>query len=212
MGALVKLIDAILLVFFTVIAIAAPFLDAQTCLPIDLFPDVLVELKLWYTREYGDYLVAEKPSFFVGLVWLELLFQWPLSIANLYAIVTGKCWLRTTCLIYGVSAFTSMIQHSTKVNQIFTYILTIPERLRELAAESESRTKSDARVQIEAKSEQIAVTSDQIEPTQDKSNQTQPCRIQIEPPRYQIGALETGAWKGSRFLFLLQFYGLLDAK
>ncbi|XP_057506379.1 uncharacterized protein LOC130789602 isoform X2 [Actinidia eriantha] len=109
MGALVKLIDAILLVFFTVIAIAAPFLDAQTCLPIDLFPDVLVELKLWYTREYGDYLVAEKPSFFVGLVWLELLFQWPLSIANLYAIVTGKCWLRTTCLIYGVSAFTSMV-------------------------------------------------------------------------------------------------------
>ncbi|CAL5342440.1 hypothetical protein ACSBR2_027677 [Camellia fascicularis] len=108
MGALVKLVDAILFLVFTVIALAAPLIDGQTCLSVDLFPKVLVDLKLWYTSEYGDYLFTDKPNFFVGLVWLELLFQWPLCLANLYAILAGKSWFPTTCLIYGASAFTSM--------------------------------------------------------------------------------------------------------
>ncbi|PQQ17943.1 transmembrane protein 97-like [Prunus yedoensis var. nudiflora] len=109
MGALVKLVDATLFVFFVVIALAAPLIDAQTCLPQSLFPSVLVELKSWYARQYGDYLVTQKPHFFVGIVWLELLFQWPLSIANLYGILAAKSWFNTTCLIYGVSVFTSMV-------------------------------------------------------------------------------------------------------
>lgn len=109
MGALLKLIDAILFLFFLVIALAAPLIDAQTCLPLSFFPNFLVNLKSWYAQEYGDYLVAEKPGFFVGIVWLELLFQWPLALLNMYGILGGKPWFRTTCLIYGVSCFTSMV-------------------------------------------------------------------------------------------------------
>ena len=109
MGALLKLIDAVLFVFFMVIALAAPLIDAQTCLPLSLFPDLLLDLKNWYAREYGDYLVAEKPDFFVGIVWLELFFQWPLSLLNLYAILAQKPWFNTTCLIYGASCLTSMV-------------------------------------------------------------------------------------------------------
>ncbi|CAK9133533.1 unnamed protein product [Ilex paraguariensis] len=109
MGAVIKLVDAILFFFFLLIAVVAPLFDAQSCLPRDLYPDYLVDLNTWYSREYGDYLISEKPNFFVGLVWLELLFLWPLSIANLYGIVAGKSWLRTTSLIYGVSISTSMV-------------------------------------------------------------------------------------------------------
>ncbi|KAL4572969.1 hypothetical protein LXL04_019758 [Taraxacum kok-saghyz] len=109
MGALMKLIDVILFIMFLVIAIAAPLLDAQTCFPSNMFPSVLLNLKTWYTHEYRDYLVSEKPHFFVGLIWLELLFAWPLSIASLYGIVAGKSWLRTTCLLYGVSTMTAMV-------------------------------------------------------------------------------------------------------
>ncbi|KAJ9550158.1 hypothetical protein OSB04_014203 [Centaurea solstitialis] len=108
MGALMKLIDAILFTVFLIIAIVAPLLDAQTCLPLGIFPEVLVDLKSWYTHEYGDYLVAEKPHFFVGLIWVELLFAWPLSIASIYGIVGGKSWVHTTCLMYGVSSLTAM--------------------------------------------------------------------------------------------------------
>lgn len=109
MGALGKLVDAILLLFSLVIALAAPLLDAQTCLPTTIFPDLLVETKQWYSREYGDYLVEEKPNFFVALVWIELLLQWPLSLVNIYGILAGKSWVKSTCLIYGVSTFTSMV-------------------------------------------------------------------------------------------------------
>ncbi|XP_071700924.1 uncharacterized protein [Rutidosis leptorrhynchoides] len=108
MGAPMKLVDAILFIFFLIIAIAAPLLDAQTCLPSTIFPDFLIHLKSWYTHEYGDYLVSEKPHFFIGIVWVELVLAWPLSIASLYGIVAGKSWLPTTCLMYGVSTFTSM--------------------------------------------------------------------------------------------------------
>ncbi|EXC23120.1 hypothetical protein L484_018251 [Morus notabilis] len=110
MGALVKLIDVILFVFFVVIVLGAPLLDAQACLPESLFPDFLVELNAWYAHKFGDYLVAEKPHFFVGLVWLELFFQWPLAVLNLYGIWAAKSWLSTTCLIYGASVLTSLLR------------------------------------------------------------------------------------------------------
>ncbi|KAK9051960.1 hypothetical protein SSX86_028588 [Deinandra increscens subsp. villosa] len=110
MGAvMMKLIDAILFLFFLIISIAVPILDPQTCLPSNIFPDILVHLKTSYAHEYGDYLISEKPHFFVGLSWVELLFAWPLSIASLYGIVAGKSWLRTTCLLYGASTLTSMV-------------------------------------------------------------------------------------------------------
>ncbi|XP_061351466.1 uncharacterized protein LOC133296482 [Gastrolobium bilobum] len=109
MGVVCKLIDAILFLFFLLIALVVPLIDAQTCLPLTFFPDIFVQLKTWYTHEYNDYLVSEKPHFFVGLVWLELLFQWPLSLLNLYAILASKPWFNTTCLIYGVSVSTSMV-------------------------------------------------------------------------------------------------------
>nr|XP_043612910.1 uncharacterized protein LOC122584900 [Erigeron canadensis] len=109
MGALMKVTDTILFIFFLIIAIAAPLLDAQTCLPSHIFPQLLIDLKTWYAHEYGDYLVSEKPHFFIGIVWVELLFAWPLSIASLYGILARKSWLPTTCLMYGVSTFTAMV-------------------------------------------------------------------------------------------------------
>ncbi|KAK7404914.1 hypothetical protein VNO78_05964 [Psophocarpus tetragonolobus] len=109
MGFVCKLVDLILFLFFLLIAVVAPLFDAQMCLPQSYFPEFLVQLKEHYSHDYGDYLVAEKPHFFVGLVWLELLFQWPLSLLNLYAILTSKNWFNTTCLVYGVSVSTSMV-------------------------------------------------------------------------------------------------------
>ncbi|KAK9697073.1 hypothetical protein RND81_08G012900 [Saponaria officinalis] len=109
MSCAVKLLDAVLFFFFLVIAIVTPLFDAQTCLPKEYYPKVLVDLKSWYGNEYGDYLVMEKPSFFVGLVSLELCVLWPLSVVNLYGLISRKSWFGTTCLIYGVSMATSMV-------------------------------------------------------------------------------------------------------
>lgn len=111
MGCCIKLIDAILFLYFLVITLAAPLIDAQTCLSLNYFPEAIVKLRVWYSDEYGDYLMKEKPHFVVGLVWLELLFQWPMALANLYAILAARPWFETTSLIYGVSASASMVFH-----------------------------------------------------------------------------------------------------
>ena len=109
MGVLLKLVDITLFLFFLAMAIFAPAIGAQALLPKGVFPSLLVDLRQWYARDFGDYLVAEKPHFYVGILWLELLFQWPLSILGLYAIIASKPWLNTTCLIYGASVLTSMV-------------------------------------------------------------------------------------------------------
>lgn len=109
MGAFVKLLDLLLFVYFLLIAIVAPLFDGQVALPKHIFPPALVDLKSWYTQQYGDYLVYEKPHFFVGLIWLELLFAWPLSVLSLFAIAAGKSWIKTTSLMYGVSTLTAMV-------------------------------------------------------------------------------------------------------
>ena len=109
MGVLLKLFDSVLFVSFFVHAMAPPLIGAQLLLPGALFPDVLIDFKEMYIRLSGDYLMAETPPFFVGLLWLELLLQWPLTVFNLYAIWAAKSWLHTTCLIYGVSLFSAMV-------------------------------------------------------------------------------------------------------
>ncbi|KAH7533053.1 hypothetical protein FEM48_Zijuj04G0089100 [Ziziphus jujuba var. spinosa] len=111
MGIVINLIDALLFSFFLSIAILTPLIDAQICLPHShtFYPDLLLDATHWYTNEFGDYLVAEKPDFFVGIIWVELLLQWPLALVNLYGILASKPWFNTTCLCYGVSAFTANI-------------------------------------------------------------------------------------------------------
>ncbi|XP_010923967.2 uncharacterized protein [Elaeis guineensis] len=108
MGLISGLVDAVVVLFSAVLAVAVPLIDAQTVLPGSLFPAPLVELKKWYSEAYGDYLMAEKPHFFVGIVWVEIAFLWPLSLANIYGILARRPWAATTSLMAGVSAATSM--------------------------------------------------------------------------------------------------------
>ncbi|CAA7394441.1 unnamed protein product [Spirodela intermedia] len=100
---------AVLLPFFLLLSVSAPLMDSQSCLPPHLVPQVLSDLRRRYAAEFGDYLISESPSFFLGLLWVELLFVWPVSIAAAYAIVTGgRRWLPKACLMAGVSVATSM--------------------------------------------------------------------------------------------------------
>ncbi|KAF9587789.1 hypothetical protein IFM89_005664 [Coptis chinensis] len=103
-----KLVDAVLFIYFLFMAISTMLFHSDIFLPSHFFPNFLMEAKSWYLREYEDYLFIEKPHFLVGLVGVELLVQWPLSVANVYAIIAKKYWYSTTCLIQGVSTFTSM--------------------------------------------------------------------------------------------------------
>ncbi|XP_072957182.1 uncharacterized protein [Typha angustifolia] len=108
MGLISGLVDAVVVLFSAVLAVVAPLIDAQICLPLSLYPAPLLELNKWYAQQFGDYLVAEKPHFFVGLTWVEIVFLWPLSIANVYGILARRPWAATTSLMAGVISATSL--------------------------------------------------------------------------------------------------------
>ncbi|EMS47803.1 hypothetical protein TRIUR3_25187 [Triticum urartu] len=111
MGALSWAADAVVVIYSLTVAITAPLVVAQGILPRRLFPAPLVVFKLWYAAKFDDYLTAEPPSFFRGLNWLELIFQWPLNVANVYGILADCPWAATTSLMAGVSTLTSMVTH-----------------------------------------------------------------------------------------------------
>lgn len=109
-GVVMKVIDAIVLGLLVVIALAVPLFDAQLILPPHLFPEFLIHFKDWLTLQLDHYMLVEKPYFYVGFAWLQLLFNWPLSIAALYSFAAGNttCFT-TTCLPLAVSLFTCLV-------------------------------------------------------------------------------------------------------
>ncbi|XP_028751767.1 sigma intracellular receptor 2-like [Neltuma alba] len=109
MGSAVKVVDVILFSYMLIIALACVLIYSQLLLPQALYPHFLVQLKNWYIREYDHYLMVDQPYFYVGLVWYEFTFEVPLILLNLYAILTAKPWLKTTCLIYGVALSSAMV-------------------------------------------------------------------------------------------------------
>lgn len=125
MGAVVKLIDATIFLFLVVIVVGAPLIDSQICLPPSIFPNFLIDLKNWYTSEFGDYFFTNTPHFFVGMVWLQLLFQWPLALLNLYGILGSKSWFKTTCLMYGVSVISTMVKFSYSIISLMRLFLLV---------------------------------------------------------------------------------------
>lgn len=104
-GGLCKVVDGLLFVYFVVLAVVVPVMHSPACLPADVVPAFSAEFNRWFAGTTDDYLMSELPHFFVGLLSLELFFQWPLVILSVYAIATAKPWFSTVALIYGVSAF-----------------------------------------------------------------------------------------------------------
>ena len=106
---IMKLANAISLLFILIIALEAPTIGAQIILPVYLFPELLTDFTKWYAGEFGNYLIADKPFFILGIAWVQLLVNWPLSILSLYALIAKKHWFNTTCLALGFSFLSAMV-------------------------------------------------------------------------------------------------------
>ncbi|EER98395.1 hypothetical protein BDA96_02G119100 [Sorghum bicolor] len=99
-------VDAVAALFSLIMAVAAPLFDSQVVLPVSLYPAPLVDIFRWFTAEFDNYVVADAPPFLRGLVWLDLAFLWPVSVANLYGILARRRWSAATSLMAGVYMLT----------------------------------------------------------------------------------------------------------
>ncbi|PRQ52825.1 putative EXPERA domain-containing protein [Rosa chinensis] len=102
----------------------SPMVHAQFVLPLSFFPEWMVEQKNWYMREFDDYFYVEKPDFFIGLVLVELVFQWPLALAILYGMLASKNWYGTTCLVM-VTALAGLIGSDKASGKVLTLYYTL---------------------------------------------------------------------------------------
>lgn len=106
-----RVVDRVLLVYLVVQAVVAPILHSPACLPGHVVPAFSVEFRTWFIETFDDYLLSEKPHFVVGILYLELFFQWPLALAFVYAVATTNSrFIATTSLIYGVSVISISVR------------------------------------------------------------------------------------------------------
>ncbi|KAL1812887.1 hypothetical protein DCAR_0625149 [Daucus carota subsp. sativus] len=105
MGILMKLADAITVLFLCLVAFVGLMPLGYVFLPSDHSLHHHIED---FMRSEQHYLVLEMPPFFKPLLYYHLLVNWPLAVASLYGFIFRKSWVSTTSLILGV-AFASIV-------------------------------------------------------------------------------------------------------
>eukprot|EP00850_Spirogloea_muscicola_P008308 SM000044S15955 [mRNA] locus=s44:222148:227861:+ [translate_table: standard] len=101
--------DALLVAFFALHILTTVLVDAQLVLPAERFPAALRSLVRWHVATYKDFLVGEKPLWFVSLVWCEVLFQLPFYVVAVYAFLCGRSWIRVPAIVYAAHTATTMV-------------------------------------------------------------------------------------------------------
>lgn len=100
MGILIKLADAITLLFLTIITVGGMVMGCHLFLPSHYYLQHMIDN---YIREKRHYLLLEMPEFYKALLYYHLLINWPLAVISLYGFTFRKSWLSTTSLILAVS-------------------------------------------------------------------------------------------------------------
>eukprot|EP00850_Spirogloea_muscicola_P000354 SM000001S04756 [mRNA] locus=s1:2006109:2009344:+ [translate_table: standard] len=101
--------DALLVAFFALHILTTVLVDAQLVLPAERFPAALQSLVRWHVATYKDFLVGEKPLWFVSLVWCEVLFQLPFYVVAVYAFLYERSWIRVPAIVYAAHTATTMV-------------------------------------------------------------------------------------------------------
>ena len=72
-------------------------------------PQACKDLLAWYTKEFGDFLMASPPQWFRSVVACELLFQLPFFFVAVNGFWYGKNSMRLPCLVYGAHVATTLV-------------------------------------------------------------------------------------------------------
>lgn len=119
MGILMKLADAITVLFLTIVTVVGVLTNGHVFLPSHYYLKYVIDS---FIRDKKHYLLLEKPDFFKALLYYHLLVNWPLAVISLYGFIFRKSWIRTTSLILAVS-FASITVSYTRV--FFPFLIIV---------------------------------------------------------------------------------------
>ncbi|KAL1812888.1 hypothetical protein DCAR_0625150 [Daucus carota subsp. sativus] len=97
---LMKLLDAITLLFLSMITAGGIVMDCHLFLPSHYYLKLMIDD---YIREKRQYLLLEMPEFYKALLYYHLLVNWPLAVISLYGFTFRRFWFSTTTLILSIS-------------------------------------------------------------------------------------------------------------
>ncbi|KXZ55009.1 hypothetical protein GPECTOR_3g172 [Gonium pectorale] len=115
MGALTSVLDVIFLAFFIIHIPTTLLVDSQSVFPAEYYPPWAKEALKWHIEMNGDHLVSKNPTWFVSLVWGEVLYQLPFFFVASYAFIKRRNWIRVPSIIYGAHVVTTMIPILTDI-------------------------------------------------------------------------------------------------
>ncbi|XP_064612238.1 sigma intracellular receptor 2-like [Liolophura sinensis] len=107
-----RLLDVVWCLYFATHIPITIFVDSQALFSSTYYPDALVELKTWYTREFKDCLMADPTAWFLSFVVCEMLIQFPYILVATYAFFKGPraCpWIRIPNMIYSSHVITTLV-------------------------------------------------------------------------------------------------------
>lgn len=107
-----RFVDFIYLLYFGSHIPIAMFFDSQAVLPAWIYPKVLRDVMGWYTREFGDAMMAGKPGWFQSFIVFEIFFQFPFFFVAFYAYWKGiskNRWIRLPMIVYSTHVVTSLV-------------------------------------------------------------------------------------------------------
>ncbi|XP_014663130.1 PREDICTED: transmembrane protein 97-like [Priapulus caudatus] len=105
-------LDFIFVLYFASHIPVTILIDSQILLPNRLFPETLLDVVNWYSRELKDPAIIERPSWFLSLIGCELAFQLPFFFFALYAFWKGYSknrWIRIPAIIYSSHVATTLV-------------------------------------------------------------------------------------------------------
>ena len=129
---LMKLLDAITLLFLSMITAGGIVMDCHLFLPSHYYLKLMIDD---YIREKRQYLLLEMPEFYKALLYYHLLVNWPLAVISLYGFTFRRFWFSTTTLILSVS-FASISVNYPPAHTVFFKIRKLSDVYTLLSTET----------------------------------------------------------------------------
>ncbi|KAJ3210371.1 Transmembrane protein 97 [Dinochytrium kinnereticum] len=102
-------LDLLFLFYFVIHVPITLLIDIQPLSPPTLHPPAIKALMNTYLNISGDFLMATSPTWFLSILWCELLIQFPFFFYAIHGIWTDSPHMRVASVAYAGHVLTTMV-------------------------------------------------------------------------------------------------------